>query len=199
MEKSFFTLLKSLLGDFDFEELRDANPYVGPALFIVFVGLAVFVLLNMLIAIISDAYAEARKEISDEDDIDLLTLIFKYLRESVHSIPVVGKFFVRGEEIAKKVAGKLKITKSRSAVHAEVQGGDRGAIDVQGTEEGGADEGSAASAKLKSGINKFKKQMTQRHFSARRNTSLSWSTSFGGPCLRKDCDLCKTRFYMGRL
>jgi hypothetical protein len=41
MEKSFFSLLKSLLGDFDFDELRDANPYVGPALFIVFVGLAV--------------------------------------------------------------------------------------------------------------------------------------------------------------
>jgi hypothetical protein len=125
MEKSFFTLLKSLLGDFNFDELRDANPYVGPVLFVTFIGLAVFVLLNMLIAIISDAYAEAVKEIEIEKDIAVLTLIFQYLRELAHSIPVVGKFFVRGEEIAKNIAKKIFIDGE------DEMGGDLRALDAQ--------------------------------------------------------------------
>jgi hypothetical protein len=129
MEKSFFTLLKSLLGDFDFDELRDANPYVGPVLFVTFIGLAVFVLLNMLIAIISDAYAEAVREMEVEKDIAVLTLILQYLRELVHSIPVVGKFFVRGEEIAKEVAKKIFIDGEEGG--ADEMGVDLRALDAQ--------------------------------------------------------------------
>jgi len=59
---SCFTLMRSLLGDFDFERLQHANLYLGPILFIIFVVLAVFVILNMLIAIISDAYVEVEED-----------------------------------------------------------------------------------------------------------------------------------------
>jgi uncharacterized membrane protein YgcG len=165
------------------------------------------VLLNMLIAIISDAYEEAVEEISKEADIALLKMIFQYLRElvrSIHSlcthythtllhcrysthtlytllirysplqvrsIPIVGKFFVRGEEIATKVAGKSGgCCKSRSAVHA---------IDVQ-------DEGSTASAMaVAAASNKFTKQMTSRHLLRTEQTKAARSpehrrTSFLG-------------------
>jgi hypothetical protein len=55
--------MRSLLGDFDFKELEDAHFVMGPVFFLIFVGLAVFVVLNMLIAIISDAYETCREEV----------------------------------------------------------------------------------------------------------------------------------------
>ena len=58
--QTVYTLIRSLLGDFEFEELQEAHGYMGPLLFVIFVVLAVFVVLNMLIAIISDAYSESQ-------------------------------------------------------------------------------------------------------------------------------------------
>jgi hypothetical protein len=76
---SCFTLMRSLLGDFDFERLQHANLYLGPILFIIFVVLAVFVVLNMLIAIISDAYVEVEADVSSRADVDLFEDIKDFL------------------------------------------------------------------------------------------------------------------------
>jgi hypothetical protein len=57
--QTMYSLMIGLLGDFDFYTLQKAHGYMGPFLFIVFIGLAVFVVLNMLIAIISEAYDTA--------------------------------------------------------------------------------------------------------------------------------------------
>merc|ERR1719231_814832 len=75
---SCYTLTRSLLGDFDFTALQDANQYMGPILFIIFVVLAVFVVLNMLIAIISNAYDETCEELEGEPQWDLLEDIKDY-------------------------------------------------------------------------------------------------------------------------
>jgi hypothetical protein len=48
--QSMFSLIRSLLGDFDFSELQTADYKMGPALFIIFVCLAVFVVLNSKMA-----------------------------------------------------------------------------------------------------------------------------------------------------
>jgi hypothetical protein len=69
---SMYTLMRSLLGDFDFTTLQESNIYMGPVLFIFFVILAVFVVLNMLIAIISDAYMEVQQELENKPDVDLM-------------------------------------------------------------------------------------------------------------------------------
>jgi len=63
LTQSLFTLTRALLGDFAFEDLRVANPLLGPLMFFLFIGLSVFVLLNMFIAIISDAYNDTKEEI----------------------------------------------------------------------------------------------------------------------------------------
>jgi hypothetical protein len=97
MASSFFSLIKALLGEFDFDALREANPYMGPAMFIVFIVLSVFVVLNMLIAIISDAYKEAKKETENKTDIDLIKLIMHYIHQSMLDLPVVGKYLARAE------------------------------------------------------------------------------------------------------
>lgn len=46
-------LLRTLLGDFDFEGLKRSNRVLGPLFFALFVTISVFVVLNMLIAIIA--------------------------------------------------------------------------------------------------------------------------------------------------
>merc|ERR1719502_1041484 len=53
---SIFTLMRMILGDFDFEALRANNKYLGPLLFLTFIVLVFFILLNMFLAIINDAY-----------------------------------------------------------------------------------------------------------------------------------------------
>jgi hypothetical protein len=83
---SCFTLMRSLLGDFDFERLQHANLYLGPILFVVFVVLAVFVILNMLIAIISDAYVEVEEDVRNRPHVDLFEDIKDFLMiQLVHS------------------------------------------------------------------------------------------------------------------
>jgi hypothetical protein len=76
-----YSLLRSLLGDFDFDELQEGHSYMGPILFCLFVVLAVFVVLNMLIAIISDAYQESQEQYAHDEPIHVLTEMGKYIRQ----------------------------------------------------------------------------------------------------------------------
>jgi hypothetical protein len=48
--QTLFTLTLSLLGDFNFQELQESHGIMGPLLFMLFVGVAVFVVLNMLVS-----------------------------------------------------------------------------------------------------------------------------------------------------
>lgn len=61
-----FTLLRLILGDFDFEELEQANRVLGPIYFLSYVFFVFFVLLNMFLAIINDTYAEVKVEIAQQ-------------------------------------------------------------------------------------------------------------------------------------
>jgi hypothetical protein len=77
--QTMFSLLRSLLGDFDFDELQQAHGYMGPLLFIIFVVLAVFVVLNMLIAIISDAYSETKEKYVNIPKVNLTRELIDYV------------------------------------------------------------------------------------------------------------------------
>ena len=55
---AIFTLLRTILGDFDFYALEKANRILGPVFFLSYVFFVFFVLLNMFLAIINDTYAE---------------------------------------------------------------------------------------------------------------------------------------------
>ena len=52
------TQFSMTLGDFDFEALVMTNPLIGPMYFFAFVGMNVFILMNVFLAIINDTYAE---------------------------------------------------------------------------------------------------------------------------------------------
>lgn len=57
LTSSALTLLKSLLGDFDLDEMVEAQFIMGPLLFTLFIAMAVLVVLNVLIAVVSDVSA----------------------------------------------------------------------------------------------------------------------------------------------
>ena len=62
MDDTAFTLLRSLLGDFDFEEMQAGHSVMGPLFFVCFVVLCVFIVLNMFIAILSEYYDLIKNE-----------------------------------------------------------------------------------------------------------------------------------------
>lgn len=64
--KAVFTLLRLILGDFNFYELEEANRILGPIYFLSYVFFVFFVLMNMFLAIINDTYAEVKTEIASQ-------------------------------------------------------------------------------------------------------------------------------------
>ncbi|KAJ9462162.1 Polycystin-2 [Diplonema papillatum] len=61
---AFSALIRMLLGDFDYEALRRENRFLAGAFFWSYCVLALFLLLNFIIAIISEAFSEASKEVT---------------------------------------------------------------------------------------------------------------------------------------
>jgi len=62
-EVTLFTLFNMLLGDFDYQEIKQTNIIFGPLLFFFYIIIVFFILFNMFLAIITDAYAQMRTEL----------------------------------------------------------------------------------------------------------------------------------------
>jgi hypothetical protein len=89
---TLFTLLKAILGDFNFDELSNQDKVFGPFLFICFISIAVFVILNVVIAIIASAYEETINELADMEDVKLGQAMTDYILAIIARVPVLGKF-----------------------------------------------------------------------------------------------------------
>lgn len=63
---TFFTLLRTLLGDFDFESMQRSNRVFGPLYFLSFIVLVFFILLSMFMAILNDAYTDVQDSLREE-------------------------------------------------------------------------------------------------------------------------------------
>ncbi|NXU75077.1 PK2L2 protein, partial [Oreotrochilus melanogaster] len=59
-QNCIFTQFRIVLGDFEFEAIETVNRILGPLYFITFVFFVFFLLLNMFLAIINDAYSEVK-------------------------------------------------------------------------------------------------------------------------------------------
>ncbi|KAM9373275.1 polycystin-2-like protein 2 [Phaethornis superciliosus] len=59
-QNCIFTQFRIVLGDFEFEAIETVNKILGPLYFITFVFFVFFLLLNMFLAIINDAYSEVK-------------------------------------------------------------------------------------------------------------------------------------------
>ena len=60
---SMMSLFRALLGEFDYVSMERTDRVIGPLLFLVFMLLVLFVLLNMFIAILAEAYEKAKIEV----------------------------------------------------------------------------------------------------------------------------------------
>jgi hypothetical protein len=70
MFNAFLSLFSILLGELELHEIRRADPYAGPLLFVTFVLLVGFVLLNMFIAILAEAYQKAKVRVFGDGFVD---------------------------------------------------------------------------------------------------------------------------------
>uniref|UniRef100_A0A1I7X3A0 PKD_channel domain-containing protein n=1 Tax=Heterorhabditis bacteriophora TaxID=37862 RepID=A0A1I7X3A0_HETBA len=61
---TIFTLLRILLGDFDFHALKKANHIFGPLFFVTYIILVHYILMNMFLAIINDSYADVMTQLT---------------------------------------------------------------------------------------------------------------------------------------
>uniref|UniRef100_A0A1B6E4N0 Polycystin cation channel PKD1/PKD2 domain-containing protein n=1 Tax=Clastoptera arizonana TaxID=38151 RepID=A0A1B6E4N0_9HEMI len=60
---SVFSLLRSIVGEFDYAAIERSDPVFGPLFFFAFLFFIFFILINMYLAIIIDAYANVRSEV----------------------------------------------------------------------------------------------------------------------------------------
>ncbi|XP_012737948.2 polycystin-2 isoform X1 [Fundulus heteroclitus] len=77
-QASIFTQFRIILGDFDFSEIQEANPVLGPVYFTTFVFFIFFILMNMFLAIINDTYSEVKADMSQQrSEMEMTDLIKK--------------------------------------------------------------------------------------------------------------------------
>ena len=93
MTRSALSLFRALLGDVDFDELQAAHWLFGPGFYFLYVSINVFVVLNMLIAIISDAYSETQEELKNMPNIQLGSEIVRVLKAKFWKIPGTVKIY----------------------------------------------------------------------------------------------------------
>lgn len=65
---STFTLLRTILGDFDYMSIDEVDRTLAPIFFLTFIFFVFFILLNMFLAIITDTYAQVKTEIAVAPD-----------------------------------------------------------------------------------------------------------------------------------
>ncbi|VDN13751.1 unnamed protein product [Dibothriocephalus latus] len=59
-----FVLYRIILGDFDMDAIKAAHPVLGPFYFIIYIFFVFFVLLNMFLAIIGEAYSKVKERMA---------------------------------------------------------------------------------------------------------------------------------------
>ena len=98
-----------MIGEFDFQSYREANPVVGPLIFMSFMTLYLFILYNMVIAIMEHAFSRVKseKKADSRRDPSLLAarhLLFKFI-DRVKSSIIARRF--------KQLSSKVENAKAR--------------------------------------------------------------------------------------
>ncbi|KAG7264667.1 hypothetical protein CRUP_038841 [Coryphaenoides rupestris] len=77
-QASIFTQFRIILGDFEFSEIEETNPVLGPVYFTTFIFFMFFILMNMFLAIINDTYSEVKADMSQQrSEMEMTDLIKK--------------------------------------------------------------------------------------------------------------------------
>ena len=101
--------------------------FTGPFLFISFVSVAVFVILNVVIAIIATSYTESSRKLASFEDVRLGDGMVEYFVHNLRNAPLIGPYM--------REHAQLRFIRYQEKLLVQLQ--NRGAVDNE-TEEGEA-------------------------------------------------------------
>lgn len=79
-----------MLGDFNFPAIQKTNRYLGPAFFLAFMILVYYIMANMFIAIISNAYDKVREDV--KTDIGIFKSLKNVFRRGRKKVKAIDEF-----------------------------------------------------------------------------------------------------------
>ncbi|EDW04156.1 polycystic kidney disease 2-like 2 protein isoform X1 [Drosophila grimshawi] len=87
---SILTMIRMILGDFQYNLIEEANRVLGPIYFLTYILLVFFILLNMFLAIIMETYNSVKSEITQGRS-QLGSYIYKKLTSCIYFITHCGR------------------------------------------------------------------------------------------------------------
>ncbi|VDP76418.1 unnamed protein product [Echinostoma caproni] len=82
-----YSLFRIMVGDINFPALRKAQFFLGPTFFVLYIFFAVFVLLNMFLAIINDAYSAVKEDlVKQRTQLKLGSMVKKRAKEMLKKL-----------------------------------------------------------------------------------------------------------------
>lgn len=111
---SIFTQFRIILGDFNFSEIEDANPVLGPIYFTTFVFFIFFILMNMFLAIINDTYSEVKADMSQQrSEMEMTDLIKKGCNKALMKLRLKKTAVDDISDSLRQAGGKLNFDELR--------------------------------------------------------------------------------------
>lgn len=113
-QASIFTQFRIILGDFNFSEIEEANPVLGPIYFTTFVFFIFFILMNMFLAIINDTYSEVKADMSQQrSEMEMTDLIRKGCNKALMKLRLKKTAVDDISESLRQAGGKLNFDELR--------------------------------------------------------------------------------------
>ncbi|CAK6958596.1 polycystin-2 [Scomber scombrus] len=113
-QASIFTQFRIILGDFEFSEIEEANPVLGPIYFTTFVFFIFFILMNMFLAIINDTYSEVKADMSQQrSDMEMTDLIKKGCNKALMKLRLKKTAVDDISDSLRQAGGKLNFDELR--------------------------------------------------------------------------------------
>lgn len=113
-QASIFTQFRIILGDFDFSEIEEANPVLGPIYFTTFVFFIFFILMNMFLAIINDTYSEVKADMSQQrSELEMTDLIRKGCNKALMKLRLKKTAVDDISDSLRQAGGKLNFDELR--------------------------------------------------------------------------------------
>uniref|UniRef100_A0A6Q2XY96 Polycystin-2 n=1 Tax=Esox lucius TaxID=8010 RepID=A0A6Q2XY96_ESOLU len=109
-----FTQFRIILGDFEFSEIEEANPVLGPIYFTTFVFFIFFILMNMFLAIINDTYSEVKADMSQQrSEMEMTDLIKKGCNKALMKLRLKKTTVDDISDSLRQAGGKLNFDELR--------------------------------------------------------------------------------------
>ncbi|KAM9314133.1 polycystin-2 isoform 2-T2 [Pholidichthys leucotaenia] len=113
-QASILTQFRIILGDFNFSEVEEANPVVGPIYFTTFVFFIFFILMNMFLAIINDTYSEVKADMSQQrSEMEMTDLIKKGCNKALMKLRLKKTAVDDISDSLRQAGGKLNFDELR--------------------------------------------------------------------------------------